>query len=687
MNSVYMPKPQILVNPNIIAPNDAEAEITYLTRATYDGINEQQYENAQVLDTEAEMGVGYAGQMTITELDGKFGLGYSQKVLATQSANLIAYWPLWEAAGGVADNYEGTVERDGAYSGVTLGQTGIGDGKVCPLFDGTDYTNIYSASLNAAFDGDEGTVLVWCKVVNSDAWSDGDNFRAIHIYVDGDNSIYIGKRGNTNNFQFFYEAGGVSEIREISTGTTEWIVAVMTWSKSADEVKFYFNGPQNGATATGLGVWAGNLSSIFTCIGAQRTNGDYVWKGNIAHCAIWDTPLTATDIAALSQVGYQKMYFLSQDSPAWAAQGFITQQHVRTFCKGLFGTINHDGEKYVQLGWARSGGINLIGNSLAIIYFAPNGDLNVWWWDGATTKALTLYNSYWDVKTDYKFAILLGGFDINGVPWRQGEDTANYLYGASWYMSGGSQFTDWSLIWQVPTADNTDIWGAIQSYDGSGLLDNFPSVPDMDLSAVRQPLNLTTFDDDDGTELPDITPEVGGDWVSEVGVLHVQSNKAEGKTYESNEALAYCESNNADLNVNATVKVQYTDGSNYERAGIIIRFTDTDNYWLVWLRPGINTVYLYEKNAGGWTERASATPTINGNTEYPVVVTPYGTTISAFFDRTTRILYASATHNQNATKVGVRLQRVGTPSAGDASFDNFSAHARQSSNYDILDTV
>ena len=56
------------------------------------------------------------------------GATYYKKVLATEPANLLAYWPLNEGSGSVADNLEGTAARDGAYTGVTLGQAGIGDG-------------------------------------------------------------------------------------------------------------------------------------------------------------------------------------------------------------------------------------------------------------------------------------------------------------------------------------------------------------------------------------------------------------------------------------------------------------------------------------------------------------------------------------------------------------------------------
>jgi hypothetical protein len=49
--------------------------------------------------------------------------------------------------------------RNGAYTGVTLGATGIGDGRTSATFDGaTSYNNIYSAALNTAWNGAEWSV-------------------------------------------------------------------------------------------------------------------------------------------------------------------------------------------------------------------------------------------------------------------------------------------------------------------------------------------------------------------------------------------------------------------------------------------------------------------------------------------------------------------------------------------------
>ncbi len=54
-----------------------------------------------------------------------FNRQYFRKVLSHRP---IAYWPLWEASGSVAFDLAGNALH-GAYTGVTLGQVGVGDGR------------------------------------------------------------------------------------------------------------------------------------------------------------------------------------------------------------------------------------------------------------------------------------------------------------------------------------------------------------------------------------------------------------------------------------------------------------------------------------------------------------------------------------------------------------------------------
>lgn len=231
---------------------------------------------------------------------------YISKVLGIESADLIAYWPMNELSGAVAVNVEGTAARNGAYTGVTLGQTGIGDGNACPLFDGAnDYCDVHSASLNTAFSGVAGTVQIWGKPPVG-AWTDGVSRRLIQIYVDGNNRIYIGKSSANNAILFLYVAGGTAESVTINNvgPSIDWKPYVITWDFNAGangEVKAYISGVQVDVTKTNLGVWAGNLDINATNIGSNLhpTN---VWDGLLAHVPIWTKALSATQIANLATV-------------------------------------------------------------------------------------------------------------------------------------------------------------------------------------------------------------------------------------------------------------------------------------------------------------------------------------------------------------------------------------------------
>lgn len=232
---------------------------------------------------------------------------YTDKVLGIETANMIAYWPMNEASGGVADNAEGTAARDGAYTGVTLGQTGIGDGETCPLFDGTnDYNNVYTTSFRDAFNGGEFTGAAWAKVSAAGVWTDSAEHMIFQYRVDNTNKVSIYKPTANNNLSFYYRAGGTIESHiKTDASSTGWMHLAITVSKTAGvdgEVKYYYNGSAIGSTSTGLGTWAGALASTVTVIGASNLTPVSPWDGWLAHAAVWTKPLTSTQILSLATV-------------------------------------------------------------------------------------------------------------------------------------------------------------------------------------------------------------------------------------------------------------------------------------------------------------------------------------------------------------------------------------------------
>jgi hypothetical protein len=222
------------------------------------------------------------------------------RILATSP---IAYWPQDEASGTVITDRSGNA-RNGVYTAVTIGAAGIGDGHTAASYDGaTSFGNIFSASLAAAFSGAEGTIGCWCKVANAGVWTDAVARRIMYLAVDANNRVSLVKPVASNEIDWLYVAGGTTKQAGVTTfSPTTFFHLALSWSKSADQVKFYVNGAQSGATVTGLGVFAGTLAAATTLLGAISTAPANVWSGSLAHAAIWARALSAAEVASLAVI-------------------------------------------------------------------------------------------------------------------------------------------------------------------------------------------------------------------------------------------------------------------------------------------------------------------------------------------------------------------------------------------------
>ena len=201
----------------------------------------------------------------------------------------IAYWPLWEPSGSVATDISGN-GYNGTYTGVTLGQTGIGDNRTCPYFDTADYANLHSAGLAAAINGNEGAVLIWFKVNDVSVWTDGVDRNLWWMVSDATEYIQIGKVAANNTLGFWFRSGAVAKTRTTTFSGTGWHCAGLRWSATEDTLMAFLDGVQVGATITGLGVWAGAITNEI--IGAISFAPAAPWHGWIAHCALWASALS-----------------------------------------------------------------------------------------------------------------------------------------------------------------------------------------------------------------------------------------------------------------------------------------------------------------------------------------------------------------------------------------------------------
>jgi hypothetical protein len=213
-----------------------------------------------------------------------------------QSLGPIAYWPMDEAAGAVAVDRSGN-GRNGAYTAVTLGQPGIGDGRTAPSFDGTtSYNNVFGASLAAAFNSALGSIAIWFRLPEN---VDATNRFAINLFTDANNRVVFDRTAGTT-MRWRYIAGGTTETLNITVANTAWHHFAVTWNKAGDQAIGYLDGVQQGAAQTGLGVWAGAIGQAL--IGASTAAPTFVWSGTLAHAAVWNSALSAAQILTLAQV-------------------------------------------------------------------------------------------------------------------------------------------------------------------------------------------------------------------------------------------------------------------------------------------------------------------------------------------------------------------------------------------------
>lgn len=223
-------------------------------------------------------------------------------------------------------------------------------------------------------------------------------------------------------------------------------------------------------------------------------------------------------------------------------------------------------------------------------------------------------------------------------------------------LGGGRYRLEW-----VANESSVDLAAQYQHGGQTGLttLDNFRV---LDLARVDArfatdfglALNRSTFTAADGTALTAITPEAGGVWTAQAGVIEVQSNKAKALTLSGGTAVATVQSGSADVVTEATVN----PGSPSANAiYLVFRYTNATNFWFIYFTSGHFSIY--EKNAGVNTARADIALSPVANTDYRIVVVCEGTTITAYINNANKITYASATLNQTVTVHGILFDSVG----------------------------
>ena len=200
-------------------------------------------------------------------------------------SDLLAYYMMAEPSGSDALDSSGR-GLTGAYTNVTLGAAGIGDGHTAAAFAGTGNLNCYSAALNAVFPGDEGSIVMWSKM-SAAVWADATR-RAWFFFLD-----------NTSTFPYWFrkETDGVLSFMvynddcNLDLYSPEGFICLgFSWSQAGNYKKAYLNGILNASDVCAPD-WAGkNLDANYTSFG-----GVYGYSGTLAHAMIIGRPVLAAE--------------------------------------------------------------------------------------------------------------------------------------------------------------------------------------------------------------------------------------------------------------------------------------------------------------------------------------------------------------------------------------------------------
>ncbi len=241
--------------------------------------------------------------------------GSGQGVGTVNGGGLVGYWALDEGNGISTADFSGQGNAatlvnmampPSSTSGWTLGKYGY-----ALNFDGVDDYVALGSGINALFENildQEGTVTAW---FNSNSWGANKYEAVISIGADDNNYVMI-RRVYYLGFLFTNDSGGTSRtitkpIAQVPTGV--WTFVALTWSKSANETKAYFNGAQEGATLPGPGTKNWNFGSKTNTLGSAYFNTGStpdpvgLFNGTIDDTRVYNRALSAAELSALYAAG------------------------------------------------------------------------------------------------------------------------------------------------------------------------------------------------------------------------------------------------------------------------------------------------------------------------------------------------------------------------------------------------
>lgn len=230
---------------------------------------------------------------------------YIDTITDVRTNRMVQYLSLQESGGAVITVYDssGSGLNTTAYN-CTARQNGLVDGHYSMQFNGSSSAiAAYTAGLASAFPTNEGSLIIWCRSTATPWGGSGTGGTKVICKYAYDANNFIQINGTNTQMQIIRVAGGVYTAAGVTISDAvkyrDWHCLGLTWSSTANETKFYYNGAQVDSTFW-CDTWPGTITAALSGIGASASN--YYFNGYISDLAIWDTVLTANDMRRVSYV-------------------------------------------------------------------------------------------------------------------------------------------------------------------------------------------------------------------------------------------------------------------------------------------------------------------------------------------------------------------------------------------------
>jgi len=385
--------------------------------------------------------------------------------------------------------------------------------------------------------------------------------------------------------------------------------------------------------------------------------------------------LTITDIDGQLEISSEVLTLTAPSSDGWGEIGFLSQGFPKVLGRAFMHHFNFsDATKY-----------GVFGMNDANAFGSANGAFSIYWGnamiiirtDDGSTETPNPYT--FSSSTDYWIAYVFGGVDASERPWsprhaagEPGAADSDYSYGMSLFIKGGA-WNDWTLLWKSFRNNAGTLYATLESHSHAGTSREWV-VSDKDFRELLKPVALSTFYAVNGTSLDAYTPEEGNHWVERTGDWDIQAQQAN----PDGAAIATVTTVLSDVVIRAIV-----NGGAADQPAIVLRYSDTSNYWYVQADRANNQFEIHEYNATVDTVRASNAHTINNDTDYDIFVSANGQTILGYIDAAYAdgITYGSAALNETAKVHGIRAENA----AG--LFNNFVIYRHNGGHYRRLDDL